>query len=89
VSALSDRRGRAITLVFAVVLASFLLNYLAQFWSVAEKVSFLSILTYYRPLVILRDGSCPVKDMAILLTIASLLWSAAGVVFARRDLCTV
>src|SRR5262245_53828361 len=47
VSTLSDRRGRAITLVFAVVVASFLLNYLAQFWSVAEKVSFLSILTYY------------------------------------------
>ena len=56
VSTLSDRRGRAITIIFAVVLTSFLLNYLAQFWSVAEKVSFLSILTYYRPLIILRDG---------------------------------
>jgi beta-exotoxin I transport system permease protein len=89
VSTLSDRRGRAITLVFAVVLASFLLNYLAQFWSVAEKVSFLSILTYYRPLIILRDGHWPMRDMAILMILATLLWSVAGAVFARRDLCTV
>ena len=89
VSALSDRRGPAITIVFAVVLGSFLLNYLGQFWSVAERVSFLSILSYYRPLVVLRDGHWPMKDMAILLTIAIILWSLAGAVFGRRDLCTV
>jgi ABC-type transport system involved in multi-copper enzyme maturation permease subunit len=89
VSALSDRRSRAITVVFGVVLASFLLNYVAQFWSVADGVSFLSILVYYRPLVVLRDGSWPIKDMSVLLTLSVLLWFAAGIVFARRDLSTV
>ncbi len=32
VSSFSDRRGRAMGVVFAVLLASFLLNFLAQFW---------------------------------------------------------
>lgn len=88
-SALSDRRGRAITVLFALVLASFLLNYLAQFWEPADRVVFLSILRYYRPLFILRDGAWPLHDMLVLLGIAGVLWTAAGIVFARRDLCTV
>jgi ABC-type transport system involved in multi-copper enzyme maturation permease subunit len=32
VSALSDRRGRAVGVIFAVLLMSFLLNFVAQFW---------------------------------------------------------
>lgn len=88
-SALCDRRGKAMTIAFVAVLASFLLNYLTPFWTVAEKCSFLSVLTYYQPLFILRDGVWPWTDMAILVTISVVLWSAAGAVFARRDLCTV
>ena len=89
VSALSDRRGRAITIVFAMVLASFLLNYLAQFWSPAKHVAFLSILRYHRPVFVVRDGSWPLTDMAVLLTIGATCWTIAGVVMSRRDLTTV
>jgi len=89
VSALSDRRGRAIGTVFAFCLGAFLLNYLAQFWSVADHVSFLSVLHYYRPLAILRDGTWPVRDMIVLLASGAALWTAGGIVFARRDLATV
>jgi ABC-2 type transport system permease protein len=89
VSALSDRRGRAIGTVFAFCLGEFLLNYLAQFWSVADRLSFLSVLHYYRPLAILRDGTWPVRDITVLLASAAALWTAGGVVFARRDLATV
>lgn len=89
VSSLSDRRGKAMTVVFVLVLASFLLNYLAQFWEPARRVSFLSILSYYRPLFILRDGSWPWRDMVILVSAALALWLAAGFVFSRRDLSTV
>lgn len=88
-SALSDRRGRAMTVVFILVLASFLLNYLAQFWTPAERLSFLSMLNYYRPLFIMRDGVWPVKDMLILLASAAALWTIAGIIFARRDLSTL
>jgi hypothetical protein len=89
VSASSNRRGPAILIVFLILLASFLLNFLAQFWEVARNVSFLGILDYYRPLYILRDGRVPWSDIGVLLTVAASLWTAAGVVFSRRDVCTV
>jgi hypothetical protein len=88
VSACSNRRGMALTIVFVVLLTSFLLNFLAQFWDVADRVSFLSVLYYYRPLFILRDGTIPWNDIAILLGVATTLWIAAGIVFNRRDVCT-
>ena len=88
VSALSDHRGRAIAVVFAVVLGSFLINYLAQLWKPAERLSVLSVLTYYRPLFILRDGAWPAKDLAVLGGTALVVWSAAGWTFSRRDLAT-
>jgi len=89
VSALSDRRGRAITLVFLVVLGSFLLNYLAEFWEPLSRFAFLSVLKYYRPLQVVRDGHWPWRDLAILLTTAIGFWTAGGVIFSRRDLTTV
>jgi len=40
VSAYCDRRGRAIGIMFTVLLASFLLNFIAQFWEPAKAISF-------------------------------------------------
>jgi ABC-type transport system involved in multi-copper enzyme maturation permease subunit len=87
-SAASDRRGRAVAAVFAVLLASFLLNFLAVFWAPAKTIAFLSLLEYYRPLQVLREGAS-LADMAVLLGIAAVAWTAAGAWFARRDICTV
>ena len=89
VSSLSDRRGRAMTLVFLVLLALFLLNYLAQFWQPLQKFVFLSPLHYHRPVTVLANGAWPGKDMGVLLGVGGAMWLGAGVVFARRDLCTV
>lgn len=90
ISAACDRRGRAIGIVFAILLASFLLNFLAAFWEPARTVAFLSLLDYYRPLVILRDGArWPLGDMAVLFAFAACTWTAGGWWFARRDICTV
>ena len=88
-SSMSNRRGRAISAAFGAVLASFLLTYLAQIWSPAERVSFLSVLHYYRPLPVLRDGLWPGRDMLVLGAVSAGLWVAAGVIFNRRDLSTV
>jgi len=87
VSSMSDRRGWAVAVVFAVVLASFLLNFIAQFWIPAKSVSFLSVLSYYRPMFILRDSTWPVTDMVVLLGVGSILWGLGAIVFARRDIC--
>jgi ABC-2 type transport system permease protein len=88
-SAMSDRRGRAIGAAFGVVLGSFLLNYLAQFWEPAELLSFLGLLQYYRPLIILREGAWQLKDLLVLGGLALVLWTSAGIAFSRRDLATI
>jgi ABC-2 type transport system permease protein len=90
VSAVSDRRGRAIAVIFAILLASFLLNFLAQFWRPAEIVSFLSLMSYHKPLIVMKDdGAWPLGDMTVLLGFAVATWLAGGIWFARRDICTV
>lgn len=88
-SAFSDRRGRAIGAVFAIVLASFLLNFLAQFWQPADKLSFLGMLNYYRPINPLREGLWPVRDIIVLLTVGGGAWLLGGIILSRRDIATV
>jgi ABC-2 type transport system permease protein len=87
-SALSDRRGRAMSAAFIVVVVSFLLNYLAQFWEPLQRFDWLSLLKYDQPLRILRDGHWPWRDIGILAATALAFWTAAGIVSARRDLTT-
>jgi len=86
VSAASERRGRAVAAVFAVVVASFFLHVLAQFWPRAESFAWLGLLYYYRPVEIVGTGDWPVRDMAVLLGVALLAWGSGGQVFARRDI---
>lgn len=88
ISAMSERRGRAVGAIFGAVLASFFLNVLAQYWSVAEHIAFLSVLHYYKPFAILQNSAWPVRDMLVLACCGAVLWSAGGIVFARRDICT-
>lgn len=89
VSSVSSRRGRAIAVVFAIVLASFLLNFLAQLWAPAEKASVLSVLTYYRPVVALREAAWPIQDMLVLTLTGTTTWLLGAHLFTRRDICTV
>jgi hypothetical protein len=77
------------TTVFLVLLALFLLNYLAPFWQPLEKVVFLNPLHYHRPIGILASGAWPWRDLGILLGAGASMWLGAGVVFAIRDLRTV
>ena len=89
VSALSSRRGVALGIVFAMVLASFLLVFIAEFWAPARSLVFLSLLDYYRPAQVLGAGRLPLGDVAVLLGLGVVMWTAAGVVFMRRDVRTI
>jgi ABC-type transport system involved in multi-copper enzyme maturation permease subunit len=88
-SSLADRRARATGWVFALVLASFLLNFLAQLWEPAADLHFLSLLSYYRPVRVLAEGAWPLADTAVLAALGALLWTLGAAVFARRDIRTL
>ena len=88
VSALSDRRNRAIGAIFAVLLVSFLLNFLAPFWKPARQWAWLSLLKYYRPAGIIQTGDFPVTNVLILLAIGCVCWIAAGLILQRRNIYT-
>ncbi|MHC5023807.1 MAG: ABC transporter permease [Planctomycetota bacterium] len=89
IASLCDRRARAIGIVFGVLLASFLLNFLARTWEPAQKLSFLGVLEYYQPATIVADGGMPWRDLAVLLGVGAVAWTAAGEIIARRSICTV
>jgi len=88
ISSMSDRRGVALTTLFSLLVVSLLVNYLAQFWRPAERVSFLSILNYYRPMDIFQQASWPLGDIAVLLAVGVTFWIAAGKVLTRRNIHT-
>jgi ABC-type transport system involved in multi-copper enzyme maturation permease subunit len=90
ISAISDRRGRAIGVIFTVLLASFLLNFLAQFLDWAKAISrWLSVMEYYRPAIIIQTGTFPTSDICVLLCMSIVLWTTSGIIFRRRSICTV
>lgn len=89
ISAFSDRRGRAIGIVFALLLLSFLLNFLAQFQDWAKSIAWLSVMEYYRPAIIIRSGEFPADDVKMLLLLTGVFWSVSLAVLRRRSICTV
>jgi len=89
VSALSNHRNRAMGVVFAILLVSFLLNFLAQFWKPAQPWACLSVLEYYRPAGIIQTGSIPYQNISVLLTVGLTCWIAAAAILQRRSICTV
>lgn len=89
VSSLVPRRGPAIAIVLAALLGAFLLSFLAQFWSLAERLSFLGMLHYYRPLECVRTGIWPLREIAVLGTGAVTLWLVGLWQFSRRDIPAV
>ena len=88
VSAWCSRRGLAAAVLFAWLLISFLLNFLGALWKPAERLVFLGLLNYFRPLIIVRDNRVDVRDVVVLLAIAVIGWIVGGIIFARRDIRT-
>jgi ABC-2 type transport system permease protein len=89
IASMSNHRGRAMAASFALVLASFLLNFLVQFWPVMASLGWLSVLHYYRPAEILATGRVAWANLIMLLCIAGITWIVAGEILARRSITTV
>lgn len=86
---IADRRGRAIVAVLVLSVGSLLINFLQLLWEPAEKIKFLSFLTYYRPVVMLRTGTWPLTDVLVLGAATIGLWILAGWLLSRRPLTTL
>ncbi len=87
-SAAGSHRGRTVGAIFAVLVASFLLNTLAALWPAADALSVVGLLHYFRPFVILSSGTYQTTDIAVLLTIAAFTWLTGALIFTRRDITT-
>lgn len=85
-SSLVSRRGPAVAISLTVILASVLLNTVAQFSETIKQISFLGLLDYYRPLPIIRSGQLPIHDILVLLGIGGACWLAGLWRFRRRDI---
>jgi hypothetical protein len=88
-SSLSNHRGRAAGVVFGMVAASFVVNTLSTFSETVARFSFLGVLKYYRPIVIMSRQAWPWSDLAVLLTAAVVFWALGAWCFTRRDIRTV
>jgi ABC-type transport system involved in multi-copper enzyme maturation permease subunit len=88
ISVCCERRGRAIGLSLGMVLASFLVNFLAQLWPAAHFASSASLMHYYRPLEVVLTEEWPVANILVFLVPIALCWTAGLLVLSRRDLCT-
>jgi ABC-type transport system involved in multi-copper enzyme maturation permease subunit len=86
VSSFVNRRGVAVAIVVGLLLASFLINFLAVFIPFFERIEFLGVLHYYRPVDVVRDGRLPVRDLGFLLGLAAVAWTAGLVLFRRKDI---
>lgn len=85
VSCTVHRRGVAVAIILAILLFSFLINFLAAFVPAIETISFLGFLDYYRPVETVRDGTWPLRHIAVLASIAAVTWFAGLALFSRKD----
>lgn len=86
VSAFCTRRARAIAIVFTYMIFSFLLNFLATFWTGIEPLARLSILKYYEPLKQVRDGIWPTFNLTVLGIVAVVTWTIGLIRYRSRDI---
>jgi ABC-type transport system involved in multi-copper enzyme maturation permease subunit len=85
VSCTVHRRGVAVAIILAILLFSFLINFLAAFVPLIDDLSFLGFLNYYRPVEIVKDGTWPLGNIAVLACIALVTWSAGLAIFCHKD----
>lgn len=86
ISTLVSRRGPVVIAMIAWLLGSFLLTFLSQFFVIADWLSMLGFVHYYRPLPVVRAGDWPIGHMATLVVAAAAFWTMGYAVFARRDI---
>lgn len=88
-SAMSERRGRAVLSCVLILLAWILMEFLGSLWEPMRNIEWLSALHYYKPLAVVRAEGLPWGHMGILAGIGLVAWTIGGVIFQRRGLTAV
>lgn len=89
---LTDRRLWAVLAVLLLTIFTVLINFLYTLDPALEFTKALrplSLLEYYKPGPILRDGTLPLGNFAILGAAAAGMWTLAAIVLSRRDVTTL
>ncbi len=85
-SVVTLNRGLAGGLVLGVMLIMYMLQTVAKLAPELDALASVSAFRYYSPAPIIRSGTFPLGDMAVLGGIAAILWLPALWAFRRRDL---
>ena len=85
---LAQRRSVAISWLVAFVFLSVLLNFVEPFLPAFSTAKWLSLLTYFRPVDVVRLGHWPMIHMMVLVGIAVATWIAGAARYWRMDVIT-
>lgn len=88
IAAACDRRGRALGIGLAFLLASYLLQFLSTLWEPARRVVAVSFAHYYQPAQVMLEGKQPWGDCLVLALWGLAFWSLGLVVWCRRSVLT-
>ena len=99
-----DRRGLAISVIIAVVFVSMVINFVDPFLGPRDDaaalvanarnghtingINFVSLLSYYRPVDVVRHGEWPLRNMAVLLSIGLATWTVGLLLYRWKDVPT-
>jgi ABC-2 type transport system permease protein len=85
-SAMTSEKGKAVLVGTGILLGGYLLNYVAQLWTPAKAVQFLSLFAYYDPKALLSGGAVASAHLIVLLGVMLAALTGAVLAFQRRDL---
>lgn len=86
ISANSSDGGRAAGLSTGLTVLFFLLDFLSELWEPLAFLGPFSVFHYFDPGEVATSGAVPWRDLAVLGGVALVGWTAALVIFQRRDI---
>ncbi len=86
ISSLFNRRGIAIAVTASLLVASYVINFLEAFSDFFQRISFLGVLYYFRPVDVVRMTEVPWGHLLILAACFAICWTIGTIVFCRKDI---
>lgn len=88
-SSICTMRSAAVGAAFGITLTTYMLHFIAEWWPVAARISFLGPMHYYRPIKIAAANYDPTGDILGLTAVALVLFIVSIICFSKRDIAVV